>query len=904
MTVQTETSRSGPYAGSGTTGPFTVGFRFLDNTHLQVIRTSSAGVDTTLVITTDYSVSGAGGSSGTVTLVSALASGETLTVIRGVPFTQLADYVDNDAFPAESHENALDLLTMQTQQNREVLDRSLTLPATTSGVSTELPVPEANKLIGWNETADALQNIDSGTLATIVAYGTASGDIFSGTGAQTVFTLGANPGALYNLDVSIGGVDQRPTLDYTWSDGTDLTFVTAPVAGTNNISVKYKQALPQGTADSAAVTYLPAGAGAVATTVQGKLRESVSVFDFMTAAQITAVKTNNYSGAVTSVHAGIQAAVDAIKAADSNAISLFFPDGHYFFTSPVYVYTDDFEGIKFFGDSTVSNYNQRGAVITGSAALLSLFVFRHTNLATNSFFSFECKNISFISSGKGTTGPQTALLSLDGGQASRPFVVENCYFKGFLAAIKSDLTASGKATGLCNATITKNMFINNTYAVHGVGNDAFVNLNFSDNAAGTGGSVHTTMGGTYLISGNIFESNSIANGYVGPIDISGGLHNGTIVNNYFEDVPSTALISVSATAPQSSVYIDQSFVTSSTDGWILLSNVNFVCPQDLTWAGIKTKVSQSSGKCILNSQGKLYRINQATGATCEAVLDVSSISLDSTVLPSAGNVSNAVWTTSATGSYENTPLVGKAARVLPVTNTGTANRTVTATIAAGDCITFQGLFRRKTGNGAWWFDVINGAETLSMGSTNTNSFTILTAVGEWVYFVKHLQVTNASGGTFKFLARTVDAGTTIDLTDIYVYTQTGVSDATPIYLGLPPLLASTYPAIRSGDNTPSLMGAFTSLDGSTNSPTSGAPVTLFTLPSGIGTYIVSMGFNGVNNPTTYSAVSIICSDGTAAVRTNIHTSAGMSITNTGLAISGTQTFGNGVNITWTCIRIL
>ena len=280
MTVQTETSRSGPYAGSGTTGPFTVGFRFLDNTHLQVIRTSSAGVDTTLVITTDYSVSGAGGSSGTVTLVSALAVGETLTVIRDVPFTQLADYVDNDAFPAESHENALDLLTMQTQQNREVLGRSLTLPATTSGVSTELPVPESNKLIGWNETADALQNIDSGTLATIVAYGTASGDIFSGTGAQTVFTLGANPGALYNLDVSIGGVDQRPTLDYTWSAGTDLTFVVAPVAGTNNISVKYKQALPQGTADSAAVTYLPAGTGAVATTVQAKLRESVSVLDF------------------------------------------------------------------------------------------------------------------------------------------------------------------------------------------------------------------------------------------------------------------------------------------------------------------------------------------------------------------------------------------------------------------------------------------------------------------------------------------------------------------------------------------------------------------------------------------------------------------------------------------------
>jgi hypothetical protein len=269
VTVQTEISRSGPYAGSGTTGPFTVGFRFLDNTHLQVIKTSTSGIDTTLVITTDYSVSGAGGSSGTVTLVSALASGEKLTIIRDVPFTQLADYVDNDAFPAESHESALDKLTMQTQQNREALDRSLTLPATVSGVSTTLPTPEANKFLGWNASANAFQNIDSGTLATIVAYGTANSDLFSGTGAKTTFTLSANPGALNNLDVSIGGVTQRPGTDYTWSSGTTLTFVSAPVAGTNNILVRYMQALPQGYTVDTLVSSDDGSSGSMWSTVAG-----------------------------------------------------------------------------------------------------------------------------------------------------------------------------------------------------------------------------------------------------------------------------------------------------------------------------------------------------------------------------------------------------------------------------------------------------------------------------------------------------------------------------------------------------------------------------------------------------------------------------------------------------------
>jgi hypothetical protein len=249
MTVATDISTSGPYAGAGTTGPFLVDFRFLSSSHLQVIKTSTLGIDSTLVLSTDYSVAGVGAPTGSVTLVAALAVGEQLTIIRDVPLTQEADYVQNSDFPAESHEAALDKLTMITQQLAEAQGRSLTLPATSpDGVSTELPLPEANKLIGWNETETGLQNFDPSTLATIIAFGTANSDLFSGTGAQTVFVLSANPGALNNLDVAISGVTQRPGIDYTWSGGTTLTFAVAPPLGTNNVLARYMQALP--TADS------------------------------------------------------------------------------------------------------------------------------------------------------------------------------------------------------------------------------------------------------------------------------------------------------------------------------------------------------------------------------------------------------------------------------------------------------------------------------------------------------------------------------------------------------------------------------------------------------------------------------------------------------------------------------
>lgn len=288
MTVPTSTAKSGPYAGAGTTGPFTVGFRFLENSHLQVIRTSTLGLDSTLTLTTDYSVTGAGGASGTVTLVAALAVGEKLTIIRNVPFTQDADYVQNDAFPAESHERALDKLTMEVQQVAEEAGRALTLPATVSGVSTTLPTPQANSVLAWNPAANELQNITTAELATIVAYGTAASDIFTGTGSQVLFVLSSNPGALNNLDVAIGGVTQLPGIDYTWSSGTTVTFTTAPVLGAK-VLIRYMQALALGTADAGSVQYTPEGTGAVATTVQTKLRESVSVFDFIPEAQRAAI---------------------------------------------------------------------------------------------------------------------------------------------------------------------------------------------------------------------------------------------------------------------------------------------------------------------------------------------------------------------------------------------------------------------------------------------------------------------------------------------------------------------------------------------------------------------------------------------------------------------------------------
>lgn len=254
MTVQTEISRSGPYAGAGTTGPFTVGFRFLADSHLRVIRTGVDGVDSDLVLATDYSVTGAGNDTGTVTLAVALPIGATLTIIRNAPFTQEADYVDNDSFPAESHETALDLLTMQTQQIKEAQDRALALsPTSDAGVSTELPAPLANNLLAWNPSANALRNLDPSAIAGVVSYGTFLAETFDGTGAQVDFVVAGNPLTIGNLDVAVSGVVQSAGINFTFIPPSTVRFITgAPAAGTDNVLIRYGSSLAMGEAAAVA----------------------------------------------------------------------------------------------------------------------------------------------------------------------------------------------------------------------------------------------------------------------------------------------------------------------------------------------------------------------------------------------------------------------------------------------------------------------------------------------------------------------------------------------------------------------------------------------------------------------------------------------------------------------------
>jgi hypothetical protein len=249
MSISSTTRKAGPYLGNGATTVFAFAFKVFQASDLKVIQTDNAGVDAVLGLGTHYTVTLNGNQDtapgGAVTMLSAPVSGSKLTITSDVPIIQPMVLTNSGGFYPGVLNDSADRLTIIAQQMQEQLDRALTIPITTSGVSTEAPKPEANKVLAWNADGSGLENIDASTLATIAAYGTGRIDAFTGDGVTVNFALTNSPGATANLTVTVGGLTQSPTLDYTWAGGTTLTFTTPPPSGAR-ILARYAQALPSG----------------------------------------------------------------------------------------------------------------------------------------------------------------------------------------------------------------------------------------------------------------------------------------------------------------------------------------------------------------------------------------------------------------------------------------------------------------------------------------------------------------------------------------------------------------------------------------------------------------------------------------------------------------------------------
>ncbi|HCQ8441132.1 TPA: hypothetical protein ACOVJJ_001219 [Klebsiella oxytoca] len=115
MTVSSEVNYI-EYNGDGVTTTFPIPFYFILNSDISAQIADADGNITDLTYGVDYSVSGAGSSSGgSATMNTAYASGYKILFYREPPATQETAYYENGKFPAKSNEKALDKLTMLIQ---------------------------------------------------------------------------------------------------------------------------------------------------------------------------------------------------------------------------------------------------------------------------------------------------------------------------------------------------------------------------------------------------------------------------------------------------------------------------------------------------------------------------------------------------------------------------------------------------------------------------------------------------------------------------------------------------------------------------------------------------------------------------------------------------------------------
>ena len=207
MTISSTTRIAGPFTGNGVTTTFPFAYKVFDAADVQVIRlTISTGLETTLTIVTDYTISlnsdQDSNPGGNIVTVIPLAALYKLTATSDIANLQPTDLTNQGGFFPEVITDALDRATIQIQQMADMHNRTLMIPISDGAMDMELPNTSLriNTILGFDATG----------LPTVVIPQSSS--ITGNT--VIVGTLGVTDAATFSstdyIKIPVGTIAQRP----------------------------------------------------------------------------------------------------------------------------------------------------------------------------------------------------------------------------------------------------------------------------------------------------------------------------------------------------------------------------------------------------------------------------------------------------------------------------------------------------------------------------------------------------------------------------------------------------------------------------------------------------------------------------------------------------------------------
>lgn len=258
MTISSEVRKTEPFIGNDVTTALPFAFKVFTADEVLVVRANSAGVETTLVLNTDYTVSlnpdQNANPGGTVNLTSPLATGFTAVVSSELENIQPTDLTNQGGFYPQVITNALDRATILIQQLAEKLSRAIKTTITDTRTPEQLLQDIFDTETNAAASAQAAANSESAALqseqnaaaseqATADAVAQAvdgEKDLFVGgvdytIGVTTSLVLSSAPAKSGTVKVFWDGVYQNST---EWAlVGSTITF-TGPITA-SEVEVAY-----------------------------------------------------------------------------------------------------------------------------------------------------------------------------------------------------------------------------------------------------------------------------------------------------------------------------------------------------------------------------------------------------------------------------------------------------------------------------------------------------------------------------------------------------------------------------------------------------------------------------------------------------------------------------------------